>query len=234
MTTRLQMVVFDLDDTLYPEKDFVRGGLEAAARRLDERQGRPTGALEVFLEILERRGVDHLFDQGLPDMGVPPEPDLIRDLVEAFRNHKPRITPHAGVTDLLQRLVDRGARLGLITDGPLPVQRGKWDALGLTVPFDPVLFTDGLGGRERWKPHPAAFQEVQQQTGLSGKALAMVGDRPDKDFPAPDSLGWRTLRVMYPGSFHEDDTDTIGDRPSARCVEELGNVLMNWLETDTG
>ncbi|MBL6975129.1 MAG: HAD hydrolase-like protein [Deltaproteobacteria bacterium] len=230
MTARLQMIVFDLDDTLYPEKDFVKGGLEAAASRLDERLGRATGVLDVFMEILERQGVDHLFDQGLSLLGVSPEPDLIRDLVRSFRNHRPRIAPHPGVPGLLQGLVGRGARLGLITDGPLSVQRNKWDALDLRATFDPVIFTDALGGRDRWKPHPAAFRTVEQRTGLSGRALAMVGDRPDRDFPTPDSLGWRTLRMRHKGSFHEDDTDTQGDRPAVPGVEELGNVLMNWLD----
>ncbi|NOZ01720.1 MAG: HAD hydrolase-like protein [Deltaproteobacteria bacterium] len=228
-TVPLTMVVFDLDDTLYPEVQFVRGGIMAAGARLDGILGRRTNAGEVFGDMLRRYGVAKVFDRGLDALGIDVDSGFVGELVRAFRDHEPSLTPYPGIPELLHGLVEHGVRLGLISDGPAQVQRNKWSALGLDVPFEVVLFTDELGGRDTWKPDPAAFVEVQRRTGLSGMALAMVGDRPEKDFPAADALGWRTLRVRHAGSYHAADPDTRDGRPEARDVTQMEKVLLGWL-----
>ena len=229
MSARLQMVVFDMDDTLYPEREFVLGGFRAAADSLDRITGRVTGAYDVFVEVMERQGVGKVFDEGLPRLGVEPGPDLIEALVTAFREHRPALRPHAGVRELLRDLRARGVRLGLVTDGPLAVQQAKWAALGLQDLFEVVVFADAIAGKASWKPTPAPYDEVERLSGLSGGALGYVGDRPWKDFPIPDQRGWRTARVRFDCAFHRDSPDIAPGRPEARTVTELRAILSGWL-----
>lgn len=223
------MIVFDLDDTLYPELQFVRGGMLAAGERLDAITGRSTGAGDLFLSIVDQHGIDRVFNRGLDALGIEANDGLIGDLVDSFRGHTPSIRPYSGITGLLDRLADSGVGLGLISDGPLRVQESKWSALGLQVTFDAVVFTDALGGRDRWKPDPLAFREFENRFDLSGAALAMVGDRPERDFPAADALGWHTIRTRFPGAFHENDRDAQSGRLQARSVDELEDLLFHWL-----
>ena len=225
MARPLAAVVFDVDDTLYPEMDFVRGGLHAAARAL----GVP-GAGAVFLEVLQRDGPFRLFDQGLDRLGIARTPERIEVLVGAFRAHQAPLKPFAGVRPMLARLRAAGVQLALVTDGYLDVQRHKVAALRLEPAVDLVVFTADVDGRRVPKPDLGAFRHVEQRLGVSGDLLAMVGDRPDKDFPGPDALGWRTLRARHPGCFHRDAPDPLPGRPEARSIRSMERRLMAWVE----
>lgn len=223
MARPLAAVVFDLDDTLYPEVEFVRGGLAAAARAL----GVPEAG-EVFLQILRAEGPFHLFDRGLERLGIPRTPGRIEILVRAFRAHEAPLRPFPGVRPMLARLRASGVRLAIVTDGYLDVQRHKVDGLGLAAAMDEVVFTADVGGRPMPKPDPGPFRLVEERLGVRGEAVAMVGDRPDRDFPAPDAMGWRTLRVRHPGSYHRDDPDPRPDRPEACSVRAMERRLAAW------
>lgn len=226
MTGYLRMVVCDLDDTLYPEVEFVRGGLRAAGARLDALMGRDTGAAAVFLAILEREGVTQVFDKGLARLRISADPGLIADLVAAFRAHDPDIRPFPGIGELLDRLRAQRIRIGLLSDGPLAVQEAKWRALGLADRFDVVVFTDALGGRACWKPAPAGFEAVERASGLQGSDLVMVGDRPLHDLCPAAARGWRTIRMRWSGGFHAEDPDPDPARPVALDAVHLGRILL--------
>ena len=55
-------IVFDLDDTLYPERDFARSGFIAAGRHAAEKHGIPDLG-EAMLALLDQghRGIAHRF-----------------------------------------------------------------------------------------------------------------------------------------------------------------------------
>lgn len=220
-----RMIVFDMDDTLYPEVEFVRGGVRAAGAWLDAFLGRSVGADQVFLEILEAEGVHQIFDRGLSRLGIPVEPMLIKGLVTAFRAHSPNIRPFPGIPDLLDRLRALGVRLGLLSDGPLAVQEAKWRALGLAERFEVVVFTDALGGREFWKPNPAGFEAIERASGLSGRDIAMIGDRPRHDLVPAAARGWRTARLRWPGGFHDTVPDPDPVRLVANGLSDLTRIL---------
>ena len=224
MSRPLAAVVFDLDDTLYPEADFVQGGLIAAAREL----GVPE-AEGVFLDILRNEGPLHVFDSGLRQLGIPRTPAQIASLVGAFRSHRPSLRPFAGTRQMLARLRQSGLKLALLTDGYLEVQQRKIESLGIANMFDQVLFTSDVEGRPMPKPDPGPFHLLQARFGVECETVVMVGDRPDKDFPAPDLLGWRTLRTRHPGAFHRDDHDPRNDRPDACSVRSMERLLAVWI-----
>lgn len=218
----LEAVVFDLDDTLYPERQFVRGALvEAACRVLPERPE----AGEVFRQVLATAGFSQVFDRGLDRLQVPRTRERIEALVEAYRGHRPRLRLYRGVPDLLRTLRERGVRLGLLTQGQVAVQWRKIEALGI----EPLLDVVVVAGPEEPKPDPAPFRRIAGALGATGPGLVMVGDCPARDFPAADALGWRTIRVRLPGSFHRQDPDPDPGRVQARSIRGLRRVLEAWL-----
>jgi len=223
MALPLRAAVFDLDDTLYPEEQFVRGGLQAAALAL----GIP-GAGEVFLDVLRTDGPFSLFDLGFQRLGIPRTPQRIATLVKAFRSHRAPLRPYPGVRPMLARLRAAGLRLALVTDGYLDVQRRKVAALGLQDAFDAIVYTADVQGRVCPKPDAASFWRVETLLEVGGAAVAMVGDRPDKDFPAPDAMGWRTLRARHPGGFHGGAPDPLPGRPEAHSARSIERRLLAW------
>jgi len=220
----LKVCSFDLDDTLYPEAEFVRGGLRAAEAELSSVIGRDCTSL--FLSALEEGGPSRVFDRGLAAIGVQRDEALLARLVTAFRTHRPSITPHPGVIELLDALKGRGLALALITDGPLEVQQSKWAALPLGPFFDLVVFTADVHGKSCPKPDTAAFRLVEERLGAHGSEVVHAGDNPAKDFPAPDALGWRTVRVRFPQGYHISDPDPLGSgRIEVFSVRELQRVI---------
>ncbi|HYR95794.1 MAG TPA: HAD family hydrolase [Candidatus Binatus sp.] len=195
----LRLVAFDLDDTLFPERDYVRSGLEVAAEWVLRAYGRPDFAETAWALFLAGvRG--RLFDAALGRLGLPADPAAIAALVDVYRHHRPAITLFPDVERGVGALGER-VRLAIVSDGPLPSQQRKVRALRLEDWFDPILLTDRWG-RAFWKPHDRAFREIERLTGARGGECVYVGDNPRKDFVAPRALGWRTIRVRRPGGEH--------------------------------
>ncbi len=196
----LQAIIFDLDDTLYPERDFVFSGFRAVA-----------GWAETHLDIPAHDGfaeLRSLFEQGvrgdtfnhwlaahrLADDG------LVTQLVQVYRGHTPQIKPFPEVLPLLQSL-HRRYRLGLVSDGYLAVQQRKLAALGLSSYLDAVVLSDEWGA-EAWKPSPYPFQVVLERLGAEASRTVYVADNPTKDFLGARQAGLRTVWVRRPGGVY--------------------------------
>ncbi|MFP4052558.1 MAG: HAD family hydrolase [Phycisphaerae bacterium] len=221
-------VVMDLDDTLTLERDYVRSGYCVVGVTLRQQTGRS----DLFEQWLWQRflsgqaggafnALSEEFDLGLSD-------ERILELVKVYREHRPLIEPVKGVTGLLRELRQGGARLGLLSDGFLPAQEYKLEAVGLAHAFDRVLFTESLG-RECWKPSPAAFERIAADLETLHERCIYVGDNPAKDFVAPNALGWRTVQVRLEGQIHAEKPVADGGRPGTVVwgVEELRRELLD-------
>ena len=95
--TSLSAVLLDLDDTLYPERDFVRGGFQAAAALVADasRIRSPLTAsslFNLFWQHFEQGLRGSVFDAVLSQLNIPRDPTLIDELVRAYRSHEPQLT----------------------------------------------------------------------------------------------------------------------------------------------
>jgi len=196
----VRALVFDLDDTLFAEREFVLSGFAAADQWLQaERQ--VTGFSAVAERLFGEGVRGHIFDEALRQMGVRNEGELISQMVAVYRAHRPaRLTLLPDAQWALTAL-SRRYKLGLITDGYGQTQRNKIAGLGLDSCFSLIVITDDLG-REHWKPSPLAYRRVMQTLGMAGEECVYVGDNPTKDFVAANRLGWLTVQVRRPGSEH--------------------------------
>lgn len=200
MNTAFSCVTFDIDDTLYLERDYVRSGFEAVGRWMREREGIEGFAAVAIAEFEGgTRGV--IFEQSLDRLGLRADRGLVEAMIEEYRNHTPsiRLLPDAEVA--LRGLYGR-MKLAVVSDGPLSSQAAKSRVLGIDRWCDPIVLTEALGPGYG-KPHTRAFELVQQKTGAVNNACIYVADNPTKDFAGPKSLGWTTIRVRREGSLHK-------------------------------
>lgn len=195
-----RVIVLDLDDTLYLERDYARSGFAAVGEHLKQRLG-IEGAGERAWGHFEQGRRGDLFNRVLSDAGVAADPDLIQELVEVYRAHRPAIRLLPDAEAFIDRALADGRTLALISDGPIAAQSAKAEALELRRWFDPVILTDAWG-RAFWKPHERAYQTVMDQHGRPAGDHVYIGDNPLKDFHAPRRLGWNTIRVRRPGGEH--------------------------------
>jgi len=192
----LQAIVFDLDDTLYSEREYVRSGFKAVAVWIEEHLNLPWNvAFQGFLELFDEGKRGNIFDLWLKGRGIDPEPWVPR-MVAVYRQHRPHIAPYQGVFSLLSRL-RRIYRLGIVTDGSANVQKRKIEALGLAPYFDAIVFSDELG-KAAWKPSALPFRVVLKRLKAVGNKSIYVADNPLKDFLGACAVGMWTIRVRHP------------------------------------
>lgn len=207
-----RVIVFDLDDTLYLERDYVLSGLSAVGRWAKVAMG-IDGLGEVMLDRFDAGARTRIFDDSLRDMGVDAEPAFIARMLSTYRQHRPDIRLAEDAERFLAARDDRTA-FAIVTDGFLDAQRRKIRALSLYGRGVQLGVCTDRWGREWWKPHPRAFQHVEQFFGRCGTALTYVADNPMKDFNAPRSLGWRTVQIARPDRIHHfpEETKDCADR----------------------
>lgn len=215
------VIVFDLDDTLYLERDYVESGLHAVGRWM-ERQLGVVDAGGAMVEQFRAGARGHLFDTALASAGVSGAEELIPRMVQVYRQHRPTIRL---AQDAARFLSHRPGRTGfaIITDGYLDAQRRKIRALGLhRLGVEMAVCTDRWG-RQGWKPACRAFEHVQSFFALPAGAFAYVADNPEKDFVAPRRMGWRTVQINRPGRLHEGVTAPID--PAEREIDSFDGLL---------
>jgi putative hydrolase of the HAD superfamily len=197
----VRCVIFDIDDTLYLERDYVRSGFDAIGEWARAELGLEGVARAAWARFVDGRRGD-VFDAVLRDMGLDPSPATIGAMVTCYRTHRPRITTLPDAARLVTQLHGQ-VPLAAVTDGPLASQRAKADALGIARWSELVVFTEEFGPGFA-KPHPRAFEMVESYTGTRSAENVYLADNPQKDFAAPRALGWRTVRVRRAGSLHAD------------------------------
>lgn len=214
-------VTADLDDTLFAQHDYLDGAWRdvaaAAARR-----GIPGEPLRAALCEIASLGSDRgqIIDRALAACGIPAQPDLIADLVGAFRAHRPAVlTPYPGITDALWQLREV-VPVGCVTDGDPQIQRAKIAALGLADAFDVIVISDETGRPFR-KPHPVPFLMALHALGVVAADAVHIGDRPEKDVAGPRRLGMRAIRVMT----GEYAATPNGDSPPDLTFEDAASAM---------
>lgn len=192
-------IVFDLDDTLYLERDYVRSGFAAVAARLAIELGAASW-FDSLWGLFESGERGKTFDRLLAEKGHGNDPLLVNSLVALYRNHAPAIHILDDAEACMSQL--RGLTpMAVVTDGPIESQVRKADALGVGLWAAPVIYTAALGA-DFGKPHPRAFALAQESHRAEPQRCVYVADNPAKDFVGPRRLGWRTVRVRRPEGLH--------------------------------
>jgi putative hydrolase of the HAD superfamily len=219
----VKAVIFDLDDTLYPESDYVKSGFKEVSIYLGKiLKKRPDYIFKKLHEIYVEGIRGNNFNVFLDEEGVVYDEALILDLVNVYRRHTPQIELPKVSRELLIALHERGFKTGVITDGYLEPQIRKVKSLGLEDLVEEIIYTD-VWGREFWKPHPRAFREIAKLLEVETKECAYVADNPEKDFKGAKDCGMYCCQVLQ---WVERDLEsvTLEYRPDI-VVEKLEDIL---------
>ncbi len=206
-------VIFDLDDTLYDEIDYCKSGFAAVADHLAKLPGTPTPG-NIFQTLWRQFNAGNrtrTFNAALDDLGPKCDDRLIAELVRLYHTHVPNITLPSDSRAVLTRL-SRKYTLALLTDGFLPAQRFKVQALGIEKYFKTILYTEDLG-RDSWKPSPAGFERIMQTLNAPPHSMACVADNELKDFIAPNKLGMATIQLLRPSRIHTQTSTDPNAKP---------------------
>ncbi len=218
---QVRVVLIDLDDTLYPQFDFLRGAVRSVGERAQS-LGLDRGRFEQSFAAVLARGSDtgHTIDTALVELGVA-EDEALRltpPLVSAFLAFRPvTLECYDQVPENLRKLGERAA-LVCLTDGQPDLQRAKLDALGIASLFNAIVVTDELGGREFRKPATACLLRISEMLHVPVRNFFVLGDRLDKDVALARCADIGVIRVRH-GEYADiaspADVTTVSDFPTA-------------------
>lgn len=179
--------VFDLDDTLYKEIDFLKSAYRYIASKVDK-----DNSSRLYKKMLE----DYYSGENVFQLLSQSYPQYTMDkLLELYRRHYPDITLDSDTTSTLSYLKNFG-KTGLITDGRSLTQRNKIKALGIENYFDKILISEETGYS---KPDLRLFEQFHE---YNASTYFYIANDTDKDFLAPNQLGWKTICLMDSNSIN--------------------------------
>lgn len=219
-------VIFDLDDTLYLEKDYVKSGFMHVSDFIANKFSHDKNY--VFEQLLQLFNEDKnkVFNRYLEYHGLL-NTDLEMQMIKEYRFHTPTLTLSTENVELLHWLRDQGFKIGLITDGRPEGQRGKIKALCLNEYCDHIIVTDELGGVEYRKPNQTAFINMLLQLNIPPEEAVYVGDNPAKDFVAGNRLGMHTIMLVNEECMHSQSVrdSRFRAKSSVQSLNEIRTIL---------
>lgn len=190
----IKVVLFDLDDTLISEDQYIKSGYHHISKIIENKYGLNVNDIYNDLYRLYMQNSNNVFNRVLDKYNVRYDKEDIVFLVNEYRNHVPNIQFYDDVIPTITELKKQGIYIGIISDGYLSTQKNKAKVLGLYDLFDKVIFTEELG-REYWKPHPKAFEIMKQYFNVNYDEMIYIGDNPKKDFFISSIYPMKTIRI---------------------------------------
>ena len=221
-------VIFDLDDTLISEDEYIHSGYAAVARFLKDMYGWDERMSARQLYDLYLEDPKFVFNRMLEAHDIRFKENEINELIGVYREHIPDIHFYPDVRPCLSTLKNKGIKLGLLSDGYAVTQRKKLTVLNVNgrKVFDKIIITDELG-RDYWKPDPRPFIMMKEAFLADWNDMVYVGDNPEKDFFIGRDFPIMTVRIMRDNCVYADRQYKEGYRETARIksLYELVKVI---------
>ena len=199
---QIRAVVFDLDNVLYDETDYIFAAYREIAAFLSNKCGLPSS--EIYSRLVsdfqkKTSMYPRLFNDFVADLGLGQE--VVPEILRIYVSVSPKLSIYSEAEDVLRRLGLDGVKLGLLTNGNVATQRNKVELLGLEKFFDAVVFARERG-REYEKPNPEAYRVVLRALRVLPEESVCVGDNPHTDFLGARQLGLKSVRLLR-GEFRD-------------------------------
>lgn len=222
-------VVFDLDDTLFDHKAWIRAKLEAVhAAHADALPPRAAFLRQALWLLEEEARRADLLDAVCERLERPAS--LAPRLLAAWREARVEGRLFGDVAPALESLRRAGIATAVLTDNPPDSQREKLGAAGLEGRFDAVVFAREAGAE---KPDPRPFQAVAQALGLAPEALVSVGNNPYRDvlgaLEAGFAAGFLLRRPVGLSSYDAASAVSLATDPRRFHVVDGLQPLLLWL-----
>lgn len=183
--------VFDLDDTLYQEIDFLKSGY----RHISSKLATAIGA-DIYEQMWTRyNNKENVFKWIMDEYGPVLKNISVEWLLGEYRNHLPKIDLNHGVHKFLEKLKEVKVPIGLITDGRSITQRNKLRSLGIENYFKEIIISEEFGSEKPDERNYLYFNEKYPQS-----EFIFFADNTSKDFIVPAKLNWLTFCLQNPGN----------------------------------
>lgn len=185
MIMKTKYIIFDLDDTLMSELDYLKSAYTEIATLLD-RENKHELFREMLCQFEKNENVFKSLSNKYTDYSL-------EKLVRIYRNHYPKLHIKEGAKEIIETCKNKGHKLGLITDGRSITQRNKLKALDIENAFDRIIISEEFGSS---KPSEANFKNFISK---DVESYFYIADNTKKDFITPNKLGWTSICLLDKG-----------------------------------
>ncbi len=234
---RIDLVLFDLDDTLHDDTFAYQSAAEEVAREVAAEHGVNAIALKAAyvaeaegfwqrlspsdLKVKLSRVRASMWQNALESVGVA-SLEVAEQSAERYNAYRSKYyTLFPGAVELLKTLRERGMRLGIVTNGLSETHREKIALLRISEYFDAIFLADEVG---MIKPDPLLFAHACRTLGGAPAHSAMVGDRYDRDIRGALEAGLFTIWL----NVRDEELPAGAQPPDATCstIADVGRILL--------
>jgi putative hydrolase of the HAD superfamily len=192
-----KIVLFDLDDTLYKEIDYLKSAYHEISCVLQNKFG-ILDAYDFMINSYIKGDNVFLATNNYFQLDIS-----VSEYLNIYRNHKPLISLSESDSKTLNFLKSEANILGIISDGRSITQNNKIDSLKLRELIDRenIVISEVFGSE---KPNIANYQFFVDK--YPNCSYFYIADNPQKDFITPNLLGWTTICLLDDGrNIHNQD-----------------------------
>lgn len=205
-----KIFVFDLDDTLYSERDFEKSGIEFVFNYFK------INHIELETILNNRKNwIEQIIDGSNNQI-------TMQEVLDIYRNHFPAIQLYKDSKVFLEKLISQGNEMSLITDGRSITQRNKLRALGIESYFKNIIISEEVNSE---KPSEYNFRIVMNYK--HAKSYIYISDNPNKDFITPNKLGWTSICLLDRGqNVHKQNFNLSSDFLPHYSINSFEEIIL--------
>lgn len=194
-------IIFDLDNTLFDQRDYDIGAFEDIENNLLKLTQLPLVGLADFLfKLKNSKGANYrfLFNDALKEFKLSEQ--YLKVMLELYYQHDGRyITAVNSLLPLLDVLKNKS--IFIVTNGPSKVQNKKIEKLGLSKIVAEIIICDPFQS-EKLKPNKYAYEQLRKKHTL--RNTIMVGDSLTTDGMFAENANIPFIHFTYKNKRYEN------------------------------
>ena len=214
-------VIFDLDDTIYFEADYVNSGVRYVCDQIKKLYG-----IDLYDKLQAARAENKNLDWLSLVCELAGLASSVKEsLLWMYRLHSPDIRLSSACEKALKLIRSNACYAAVLTDGRSVTQRLKLNAL--CIADLPTYISEDYGST---KPAPARFKLIQELQ--PAQFYIYVADNVKKDFLGCNPLGWIGIGMRGAGlNLYSQESQELPVASLPACWvngwEELAELLVN-------
>lgn len=204
----VKIFIFDVDDTLYDQLEPFRLAFQKHFSRFEDdvkieelyklsRKYSDAAFETTGYEMTNMRKM-HIYriSKAFEELGIRITDEEALQFQLAYETFQNEIKLIEEIPQIFELLLQRGAKLGVITNGANDNQLRKINQLGLKEWISPenMLVSEGAGVS---KPSKEIFEAMERRMGFSKNDVYYIGDNFDNDVIGATAAGWKTIWVNF-------------------------------------